>query len=76
MLLADEPTGNLDSETGAEIMDLLLSLSGDEQRRTVIVVTHDASVAGRAQRVIRMLDGRLAAGDRSSDLLTPLSVPS
>ena len=76
VLLADEPTGNLDSETGAEIMDLLLSLSGDEQRRTVIVVTHDASVAGRAQRVIRMLDGRLAAGDRSSDLLTPLSVPS
>jgi putative ABC transport system ATP-binding protein len=76
VLLADEPTGNLDSETGAEIIDLLLSLSGDEQRRTVIMVTHDASVAGRAQRVIRMLDGRLNARDESTHLLTPLSVPS
>jgi putative ABC transport system ATP-binding protein len=62
VVLADEPTGNLDSTTGAEIMDLLLSLSGHAQRRTVIVVTHDADVAGRAQRVIRMQDGRLAAG--------------
>jgi putative ABC transport system ATP-binding protein len=62
VLLADEPTGNLDSTTGAEIIDLLLSLSGDEQRRTVIVVTHDDNVAGRAQRVIRMLDGRLVGG--------------
>jgi putative ABC transport system ATP-binding protein len=62
VVLADEPTGNLDSTTGTEIMDLLLSLSGDETRRTVIVVTHDAEVAGRAERVIRMQDGRLAAG--------------
>jgi putative ABC transport system ATP-binding protein len=62
-LLADEPTGNLDSTTGAEIIDLLLSLSGRESR-TVIIVTHDSDVAGRAQRVIRMRDGRLveAAG--------------
>ena len=59
VLLADEPTGNLDSTTGAEIMDLLLSLCGDEKRRTVIVVTHDAEVARRAKHVIRMLDGRL-----------------
>jgi putative ABC transport system ATP-binding protein len=63
VLLADEPTGNLDSTTGSEIMDLLLSLAGDAHRRTVIVVTHDANVAGRAERVIRMLDGRLAAGE-------------
>jgi putative ABC transport system ATP-binding protein len=62
VLLADEPTGNLDSTTGAEIIDLLLSLSGDERRRTVIVVTHDDNVAGRAQRVIRMRDGRLVGG--------------
>jgi len=70
VLLADEPTGNLDSTTGSEIMDLLLSLSSDEHRRTVIVVTHDASVAGRAQRVIRMLDGRLV---RSEDVATPVA---
>ena len=57
VLLADEPTGNLDSSTGAEIMDLLLSLSGDGGR-TVIVVTHNAEVAGRAERVLRMHDGR------------------
>jgi len=62
VLLADEPTGNLDSTTGAEIMDLLLSLSGDERRRTVIVVTHDAEVARRAQRLLRMQDGRLVGG--------------
>jgi putative ABC transport system ATP-binding protein len=66
VLLADEPTGNLDSTTGAEIMNLLLSLSG-EQRRTVVVVTHDADVAARARRVIHMQDGRLVANrDRAS----------
>jgi putative ABC transport system ATP-binding protein len=66
VVLADEPTGNLDSTTGAEIMDLLLSLSGDEERRTVVVVTHDPEVARRAQHVVRMRDGRLvpADGDR------------
>jgi putative ABC transport system ATP-binding protein len=58
VLLADEPTGNLDSETGSEIMDVLMSLSGDGCR-TVIVVTHDADVASRAERVLRMHDGRL-----------------
>jgi putative ABC transport system ATP-binding protein len=63
VLLADEPTGNLDSTTGAEIMDLLLSLSGDEKRRTVVVVTHDPEVARRAQHVVRMRDGLLAQAD-------------
>jgi putative ABC transport system ATP-binding protein len=58
VLLADEPTGNLDTATGGEIIDLLLSFSG-EDRRTVVVVTHDAEIANRAHRVIRMQDGRL-----------------
>jgi putative ABC transport system ATP-binding protein len=76
VLLADEPTGNLDSTTGTEIMDLLLSLSGDAHRRTVIVVTHDAGVAARAERVIRMRDGGVVANEESPDLLTPLSAHS
>ena len=58
VLLADEPTGNLDTATGAEILDLLMSLLG--VARTVIVVTHDTGVAQRAHRIIRMQDGRLA----------------
>jgi putative ABC transport system ATP-binding protein len=62
VVLADEPTGNLDSTTGAEIMDLLFSLSGDEQRRTVIVVTHEHDVARRAERIVRMQDGRVTNG--------------
>jgi len=60
VLLADEPTGNLDSATGGEIIDLLLSLSG-EDRRTVVVVTHDTEIASRAHRIIRMHDGQLVS---------------
>ena len=60
VVLADEPTGNLDSTTGAEIVDLLLSLSG-EGRRTVVVVTHDDGIAKRVHRTVRMRDGALVA---------------
>ncbi len=78
VLLADEPTGNLDSTTGSEIIDLLLSLSGED--RTVLVVTHDHDIAKRAGRVIRMRDGRLegaaALAGASSEALRGLSAPS
>jgi putative ABC transport system ATP-binding protein len=65
VLLADEPTGNLDSETGAEIVELLLSL-GEDGRRTVVVVTHDVDIAGRAKRVLRMRDGRLLPAEQAA----------
>jgi ABC-type lipoprotein export system ATPase subunit len=59
ILLADEPTGSLDSEAGEHVLDLLERLRR-ERGLTVVLVTHDAAVAARADRVVRMLDGRLA----------------
>src|SRR3954452_18271626 len=56
ILFADEPTGNLDSDTGAHIVELLESLNR-ESGSTVILVTHDSTLASRASRVIRLLDG-------------------
>ena len=53
---ADEPTGNLDSENSAEIMDLLTSLN-KENRQTFVIVTHSDEVAARAHRIVKMQDG-------------------
>ena len=58
LLLADEPTGNLDSKTGRQIMDLLIKLN-KEQKMTIVLVTHDPSVAGYAQRTIHIFDGKV-----------------
>ena len=60
IVLADEPTGNLDSKTGQEILALFGELH--DQGHTVILVTHDPNVASRAGRVIRIVDGRVANG--------------
>ncbi len=57
VLLADEPTGNLDSASGAEILTILDDLH--RRQKTLIVVTHDEGIAQRAQRIIHLLDGRI-----------------
>ena len=59
VLLADEPTGNLDSSAGGDIMQLFTRLW--EQGRTVVVITHDMSLARRASRIVQMHDGRIVA---------------
>jgi len=62
ILLADEPTGNLDSQSGDEVMSLLDNLH-THQRMTILVVTHDMSIARRTQRVLVMKDGRIVRED-------------
>ncbi len=59
VILADEPTGNLDTKTGREIMELLESLH-KKTGKTIIIVTHDTRLAARAKREIRMVDGQVA----------------
>ncbi len=59
LILADEPTGNLDSANGAEVMDLLNGLN--EAGTTIIMVTHDQTLADHANRIIRLFDGRIVS---------------
>jgi ABC-type lipoprotein export system ATPase subunit len=58
LVLADEPTGNLDSKTGGEIIELLKSLRVEKQT-TLVIATHDAKVAANAERVIELVDGKI-----------------
>jgi ABC-type lipoprotein export system ATPase subunit len=59
LILADEPTGNLDSHTGEEIIELLLALRVEKQS-TLLIATHDAKIAARAPEVLELVDGRIA----------------
>jgi len=59
IILADEPTGNLDSKSGQEILEIFEALNR-ERGITVVIVTHDAGVGARARRIVRLLDGRVS----------------
>ncbi len=63
LILADEPTGNLDSHTSHEIMDLLSQLNR-EQGITIVLVTHEHDIARYAQRLVRFVDGRIVEDGR------------
>jgi putative ABC transport system ATP-binding protein len=64
LLLADEPTGSLDSDGGAEVMELFLRLN--ERGQTIVMVTHDSQLAERARRIVRMRDGQIVIQDSSN----------
>lgn len=74
VLLADEPTGNLDSRRGHEIMDLLVQLNR-KQCLTIIMVTHEPDMAAYASRIVRFVDGRVAS-DQANAAPTPVPEPA
>ncbi len=65
ILMADEPTGNLDAETGRHVIDLMVRLNREEGT-TLVLVTHDAELAAKAQRIVRLSGGRIVADERVS----------
>jgi putative ABC transport system ATP-binding protein len=70
ILLADEPTGNLDGETGRHIIELLFDLA-DRRDATLLLITHDPSLAARCDRSIRIADGRIQNDALAARPLTP-----
>ena len=74
LLLADEPTGALDSDGGQEVIELLSRLHSSGQ--TILLVTHDSAVADAAERIVRMLDGRIMANAAADGQPSGLTVPA
>lgn len=66
IILADEPTGNLDSKSGSEVLKMLNELN--EEGKTIILITHDNDVAKKAQRIVRIADGKITMDSKSEDL--------
>jgi putative ABC transport system ATP-binding protein len=69
IILADEPTGNLDSKTGEDIMSLFYEIY--KQGNTIILVTHEEYIANHAKRIIRLLDGKIASDERVANHAVP-----
>jgi putative ABC transport system ATP-binding protein len=69
IILADEPTGNLDTKTSVEIMDLFVKLN-EESHITIILVTHELDIAAFAGRVIRFRDGRMVSDEKAAGTRT------
>jgi putative ABC transport system ATP-binding protein len=74
LLLADEPTGALDSDGGQEVIELLRRLHAGGQ--TILLVTHDSAVADAAERIVRMLDGRISSGTAADQQSPGLTIPA
>ncbi|PKB71333.1 MAG: macrolide ABC transporter ATP-binding protein [SAR202 cluster bacterium Io17-Chloro-G6] len=74
IILADEPTGNLDTQSGNDIMDILYQLQSDDGI-TVLIVTHDPEVAASTNRVVSMRDGFMVGDQTSEEYVRSLSVP-
>jgi putative ABC transport system ATP-binding protein len=65
LVLADEPTGNLDTVTGQQVLNCLLALTA-ERKHTLVLVTHNAELASRCDRCLRLVDGQLAGASEAS----------
>ena len=65
LILADEPTGNLDGDTGAQVMDLLFALR-EKLGTTLVLITHDRNLAGRCGRIVRLADGHIVGDERAA----------
>jgi len=74
ILLADEPTGNLDSTTSEEIMRVFENLA--DQGQTVIMVTHEPDIAAHARRIVVLRDGLVSSDDRRSSFIEKLGIPA
>ena len=68
LLLADEPTGNVDSQVGWELLDLFDRLRRD-RAMTLVVITHSAEIARRAQQIITLRDGRIVSNEQVTDAM-------